>query len=981
MNLASLLHGLGARVLEGARSDAWRDAAVDAVTIDSRKVKAGTMFVACPGATERSRDGHDFLAAAVASGATHLVVEDEARAHAFSSAATVIVVENARRAAAVLAERVAGNPSQKLRVVGVTGTNGKTTTTWLTAQLCAHAGISAAVLGTLGVGPVDRPRSLGFTTPEAEVLSEELARLVREGIQVVAMEVSSHALATGRVDGLSFAATGFTNFTRDHLDFHETMEAYFASKVRLFTELAPDAPAALPATDDDEGWQKKLRETRSDGVRTWGPGGALDAQELRFSARGIQGVLVEGAERVAFTSPLLGGYNVENILVAASCARALGLSLEQIARGLETATAPPGRLERVNADGGPSVVVDYAHTPDALERALHVMRAVCSGRLFVVFGCGGDRDPGKRPLMGKIAAEIADVVVVTDDNPRSEDGGAILAAVEHGIGARKHKGELGELDRGGYSLERSRRMAIRAAIHAAGEGDVVLIAGKGHERTQTIGTRVTPFDDVREAHRALRGEGSPSLLDASFVTAALQGRSAGLVGVLPAVLNGVSTDSRKIEPGSLFVALRGENFDAHDFVKGALGDGRASAALVERARISQLEGVGPLVVVDDVLGALQDLARAHLETLPARRIALTGSNGKTTTKELIAGCLRACLGAPYVLATEGNLNNHIGVPLTALKCEPEHKALVFEMGMNHLREIALLADIVRPEVGLVTNIGTAHAGNVGGVEGVARAKAELFEALGPSGTAVVNADDPRCVREAQGKAKCRHVSFGRAPWADVRLLGVRDRESGGQELELVYGGQTVETSIPLDGRHNAANAAGAVAVAVALGLPFDVAARGLAHSIHAHGRLERSSLPSGIWLLDDTYNANPDSMEAAFTALTDLAGSRRKIVVLGEMRELGEYAAQAHRHIGAAAVQTGAALVFACGDMGRLYGEGAARAGLQPACFAWAPDNAALAPLVESALRDGDVVLVKGSRGARMEVVVNALKKSRGAKS
>ncbi|MBI1948020.1 MAG: UDP-N-acetylmuramoyl-L-alanyl-D-glutamate--2,6-diaminopimelate ligase [Deltaproteobacteria bacterium] len=969
--LTALLHGLDARLLGAPPSGAAASAPITRVTIDSRRAGPGTVFVACPGATPSSKDGHDFLEAAVLAGAAALVVQREERGRPFLDRVPVVVVPDARRAAAVMAERAAGEPSAKMAVVGVTGTNGKTTVTWLVAQLAAFAGKKSAVLGTLGVGPVTAPRSLGFTTPEAEVISGELARLAAEGVEVVAMEVSSHALATARVDGLRFAAVGFTNLTRDHLDFHGTMDAYFEAKSRLFTELRRGAGAVVPVADDEEGWAARLRAA-TPGAITWGPGGALEAVEVTSGAAGTKGVLVHAGRRARFTSPLLGAWNVENLLVAAGCCLALGLTLEQIAAGLATAVPPAGRLERVG-DGAPLVVVDYAHTPDALERALHVLRGICAGKLTVVFGCGGDRDPGKRALMGAVAAQCADAVVVTDDNPRSEDGDAIAAAIEAGIGARLRRAEPSALERGTWTRLRARRMAIRAAIAASGPDDAVLIAGKGHERSQTLGARVLPFDDVTEAKRALGHASAPAFLDAAFIERALADRGVELHGRLPGVLLGVSTDSRAIEPGSLFVALKGESFDGHGFVKQAIVEGGALAAMVERGARATVVDQWPLVIVDDTLRALQDLARAYLATLVAKKVALTGSNGKTTTKELIAAALRAGYGEPFVLATEGNLNNHIGVPLTALRAEPEHRALVFELGMNHLGEIAALCRIVRPEVGLITNIGTAHAGNVGGVEGVAQAKAELFEALPESGVAVVNADDPRCVREAQSKARCRQLAFGRAPWAEVRLLAARDLPQGGQELELSHASKTVEVTIPLDGRHNAVNAAGAVAVGVALGLPFADCALGLAGVRGAHGRLERRVRADGAWILDDTYNANPDSMEAALATMAELAGQRRRVVALGEMRELGSYAEAAHRHIGAAAAQAGAALLLCCGEHGRLYGEGAMRAGLAADRVLWAADSAALAPLARAQVHAGDVVLVKGSRGARMERVVEAL--------
>ncbi|HEY4222561.1 MAG TPA: UDP-N-acetylmuramoyl-tripeptide--D-alanyl-D-alanine ligase, partial [Myxococcota bacterium] len=548
--------------------------------------------------------------------------------------------------------------------------------------------------------------------------------------------------------------------------------------------------------------------------------------------------------------------------------------------------------------------------------------------------------------------------------------------------------EVPEAERGAVLVEPDRARAIAAAVALAHAGDCVLVAGKGHEQTQTIGARVLPFHDVDEVKRALAGVASPAFLDLGAVVSETQGTLHGaLAGGLTA-LAGVSTDSRAVTPRSLFVALAGEHFDAHTFAEASLRAG-AGAVLVSRAHAATQgiveAGHGAAIVVDDTLVALQALARAHVAKLAGTRIALTGSNGKTTTKELIAASLKAALGAPYVVTTAGNLNNHIGVPLTALVCEPEHKALVFEMGMNHEGEIALLADIVKPAIGLITNIGTAHQGNFAdGAVGVARAKSELFAALPKSGVAVVNADDPQCIREAQRVADCKHVSFGWASWADVRLVNVSDRESGGQDLTLMYAGQSVDVAIPLEGRHNAQNAAGAVAVAVAAGLPFDVCARGLAQVHKAHGRLERITLRGDVWLLDDTYNANPDSMEAALYALVEIAGTRKKIIVLGEMRELGAYAEQEHRHVGAGAGAAGAHTIFACGELGKLYLDGArsvARTklpGSAPAPqLSWALTNTELAQMVVSAVGDGDVVLVKGSRGARMEVVVDALVSAR----
>ncbi len=961
MKLAQLLAGLSEVPANAA------DVVVTGVTLDSRQAGPGVVFVASPGVTPTSKDGHAFIADAIRRGASVVVVGDAALA---PKNVPSLVAAQPRALAARLVERINGAPSTGLRVAGVTGTNGKTTTTFLLAAIARAAHRRGAVFGTLGVGDPSDLRPSGFTTPEAEVISARLGGL-RADFDVVAMEVSSHALASSRVDGLTFAAGAFTNLSHDHLDFHGDLESYFRAKERFFTELLPPtAPAVLPAADDELGFHARLRRHRPHAI-TWGTAAhaRLRAVDVKSSAAGLSFTLGFDEAKVWVQAPaLLGAFNVENALVAAGLALGLGFSLEQVAEGLRAASPPPGRMQKVGGINGPLVVVDYAHTPDALERALLTARAFTTGRLFAVFGCGGDRDAAKRPVMGRIAADIADVVVVTDDNPRGEASSVILDAIAAGIG--DHKALVAGVDAGAQLAEGkgqwaripNRRLAIRAAVRGAGEDDVVVVAGKGHEREQIVQGVKAPFDDVREAVAALASESRPALLPRAFVEAAL----GSTFSAAPAVFAGVGTDSRHIEPGALFVPLVGDSFDGHEFIEAALGKG-ASATLVQR---SQAKIAAPHLVVDDTLVALQALAQAWLQQMPARRVALTGSNGKTTTKELIAATLGAVVGVDAVLATAGNLNNHIGVPLTALRVEAHHRFAVLEMGMNHLGEISGYCRVAPPHIGLVTNMGTAHAGNVGGVEGVAQAKAELFAALPKDGVAVVNADDARCLREAT-KARCRHLSFGTAPFADLRLLAVRPLPEGGQLLSLSYSSQNVEVALGLDGRHNAINAAGAVAVAVAAGLDFARAAAGLSSAHPAHGRLERRRRSDGLLVLDDSYNANPDSVEAGLEALRLVAGDRPAVAALGPMLELGEHAAAAHRHIGAAAAQAGVRALFVCGELGRFLEEGARGAGLGD--VVWAPDSAALGPLVDAALGAQDVVLVKGSRGARMEHVVHAL--------
>jgi len=459
-------------------------------------------------------------------------------------------------------------------------------------------------------------------------------------------------------------------------------------------------------------------------------------------------------------------------------------------------------------------------------------------------------------------------------------------------------------------------------------------------------------------------------LSRELVERALAGRAPRFGENVPPDLGEVATDTRADVSGHLFFALAGERFDAHSFAGEALTRG-ATAVVVERVP----EGVEEqrLIVVDDVLRSLQDLAHAHMQTLDARRVALTGSNGKTSTKELIAAAVGACVGADRVLATSGNLNNHIGLPLTALRLMSDHAVAVLEMGMNHLGEIERLCEIAAPDIGLVTNVGVAHAGNLGGIEGVAQAKGELFAGLGADGIGIVNADDERVASQAAARLSGRRLTFGRSADADVRVTSAAPHEASGLVVSFAHDGRTATAHVPYEGEHNALNAAAAVAVAVALGLEFETAVVGLERAAAVGGRLVRRKAKSGALVLDDTYNANPDSMSAAFAALATVGQGRRLVVALGDMLELGDEAPQLHEAMGRAAVEAGAQAVFACGEQREAYRRGALSAGLAKQKVVLAEDSAALAPLVAASVEKNDAVLAKGSRGARMERVVERL--------
>lgn len=462
---------------------------VNAVEFSSRDVAPGALFFCVPGTTV---DGHDFAADALERGAVALVVERK-----LDIDAPQFLVDDAREALALCSANFYGMPSRKLDLVGITGTNGKTTTCFLVEHLVRHAGRRAGLIGTVECHVADEVYPSIHTTPESRDFQELLARMVDAGVDVCACEVSSHALDLGRVRGSSFAVAAFSNLTQDHLDYHKTMEDYFAAKARLFTEYEP--AASVICTDSDAG--RHMAQLVADAGRTLyrvGSGADCDVRlaEARFDARTTRIDLEACGEWLHVTLPLVGRFNVENALVAFGIGLALGFTNEAIVSALESAPQVPGRLERVTGSKGAhpgfGVLVDYAHTPDSVAKAIDAVRAVTDGRVLCVFGCGGDRDHGKRPKMGT-AALAADFAIVTSDNPRTEDPNAIIEQILSGMKGHEER----------YAVMPDRAEAIRFAIGRAREGDVVLIAGKGHEDYQIIGNVKHHFDDREVAAAAI----------------------------------------------------------------------------------------------------------------------------------------------------------------------------------------------------------------------------------------------------------------------------------------------------------------------------------------------------------------------------------------------------------------------------------------------------------------------------------------------
>ncbi len=473
---------------------------------DSRKVVPGSLFVAVRGFHS---DGHQFVPQALNRGAIAVVAERE-RETIVPGNAPVVFVEDTRRALALLADAFYSHPSRRLKLIGVTGTNGKTTTTYLVKSIIEAARVTAGLIGTIDYRVGDRVYPAPNTTPESLDLQRLLSEMAGLGVSSCVMEVSSHALELGRTVGCRFAAAAFTNLTQDHLDFHRTMESYFQAKLLLFAGLSPDAFAIV--NTDDARAAEIISATRAQVITT----GMSDSASIRPSGtirHGINGLsftAVTPSGAVTVESPLVGRHNIYNILTAIGLGVAMGFGSDVIAAGIKNMKAVPGRMEKVAAGQSFGVIVDYAHTEDALVRLLEAVREIAAGRIITVFGCGGDRDRTKRPKMGAAAAKGSDVVIVTSDNPRTEDPLMIISEIESGMasegtrvpllkeGVRRTDG------RTPYVVIPDRHDAIVKAVGTAQPGDVVVLAGKGHEDYQIIGEKKMHFDDREVAREEIR---------------------------------------------------------------------------------------------------------------------------------------------------------------------------------------------------------------------------------------------------------------------------------------------------------------------------------------------------------------------------------------------------------------------------------------------------------------------------------------------
>lgn len=908
------------------------------VCTDNREIKSGDVFICIRGFKQ---DGHSFIPDVRRRNAALIVCESE-----FPDSLPAIRVLDGRKAAALIARIWFHDPSSQFRLVGVTGTNGKTTTSMLLFKAIRELGLAAGWIGTLGYYINDEQFSTNNTTPDILELNRIFADMAAQKVQYVIMEVSSHAIALDRVYGIEFDYCLFTNLSREHLDFHLNMEEYGATKLRLFDAAIAHKAVALINIDDSFGLKIYTDLKAQDAyvfsvgskeadfqIRLDQPTHKNSWEQSRFALQSSEGV-------INLRSPLIGGFNIANLALSAATLSVMGFELRQIAQGLNSVKPVPGRFERIANDRGIGVFVDYAHTPDALENVLKASRELEHGRILCLFGAGGDRDKGKRPLMLKAALQYADAVIITDDNPRTEDPNQIVRDIVSGS-------ELWLP----WWIIRDRRTAIRAILNLAQPGDIVLLCGKGHETYQEIEGVRHHFDDA-EVTKEHFSTYSQAKHDATELTLPVDVLMLDILYDLPVKTSAgytdpvcykyISTDSRTIQPGSVFFALTGANFNGHEYINDVLKDTSNIAfgqvTLAERSYYKE---------VSNSQSAMGDLLRKYLLMFDVYKIALTGSTGKSSTKELLGHIFST--QAP-TLKTEANENNLIGLCKTIQRIRPADKYAIFELGTNAFGEIATLSAICSPDAAMILNIGPSHLEYLVDEEGVFKEKSTLFNRT--LAIRLYDADDPRfAAYQAQGKG------VGMSDKADFRISNVScDSYScafalNGEHYELPY-------SMP----YMVKNSAFAIAMGTLAGIPLPDIKKALQEPVRLDLRMQIEILEYCI-LVADCYNANPVSMQSAIEYWHKLAPDQHHVAILGDMLELGSQAATYHDMIGAILAETGYDCLITVGDLAARYH--GLHSDLEGIHFATVEDlikNDAV-----QNIKKGSVILVKASHSIHLE--------------
>lgn len=931
-----------------------RFAEVSGLTDNTADVENGFIFVCVKGA---KFDGHSAAEEMLEKGALCVVTDHDI------GLKNQIITDDTRKFYGLLCAAWFGHPEKRLKLYGVTGTNGKTTMATLISSVLADSGHRVGFIGTTGVlingKPCNSDQSTP-TTPRVYELYRIFSDMVKSSCTAVVMEVSSFALAQNRIGPAVYECAVFTNLTQDHLDYHGTMEDYYQAKKKLFTDHCKTAIVNI----DDEYGMRLWNEIADIGIERISYGTHANAQihadNIRASDSGTKFWLSVENKSFPVSINMLGDYNVVNAMAAAVVCVKAGIGINKVIDSLGRCKGVAGRCEVLSNDKGFIVMRDYAHSPDALENMLPSIKAHTKGRLICLFGCGGDRDRTKRPLMAKAAEKYADLLIITSDNPRSEEPDAIIDDIVAGLSRFTS-----------YMRITDRKAAIKRAILIAEKGDTIVLAGKGHEDYQILKDNVHIHFDEKEIVRDImkdykRPHFNPSKKETILISEiidAVNGKPQYISNFgVKVTADSIYSDTRQTIPGGIFIAIKGEHFDGHDFVEQAIKNG-ASLAITEHA-----VGNCPCIIVRSTRRALMDLAHFYRMKFKPVVVGITGSVGKTGTKNMVALALSS---SKAVLKTEGNRNNEIGMPFTLLKLNSTCDAAVIEMGMSGFGEIERLSRAAAPTICVITNIGVSHIEKLGSREGILEAKLEIIKGADRNAPLIVNGDDDLLWGV--------YNDFGSSHKIITYGIENKDCEFTADDIQMfedrmyfnVYhkGELITDAVLYCIGKHNIYNALAALTVAVTAGCD-PVEAAEMLSVFHFDGLRQNIQERGNQTVIADCYNASPTSMKAAIDMLCDMKprNGGRRVAVLGDMLELGEYSKQYHEEIGEYIVKKGVDLLVCYGKEAKYIASKACELGLQAG---YSEEKKTILNFLKFKLRPDDIVLFKASRGMRLEEIID----------
>ena len=899
------------------------------IQTNSNQVEQGDIFACIKGYIS---DGHNFAAQTLVKGACLLIVD-----HKLSIPILQLVVTETRKATAIIARELFGHPTSKFDLIGVTGTNGKSTTSFILYQLFMELGCKTGLIGTLGyqIGrdyyPSDR------TTPDILELNQIFSNMVSFGCEVVIMEVSSHAIALDRVYGLNFRVGVFTNLSHDHLDFHQTMEEYGQEKLKLFKMVEKANGVSIINLDDV--WGRKIKTRINSKILGYQ---VLDSntsqpQEQNLGALVTQNTLSSGKtifnlqlarENYHIESPLSGVFNIYNLTAALLVlAEYYKHNFPRIVTLIKGIKPIPGRMQRIENQEHLEIYVDYAHSPEALEMVLKTAKEITNKRIICVFGCGGNRDHGKRTKMGRISIEHADLSIITSDNPRSENPADIIRDITE---------QFDFYDR--YVIIQDRSIAIRSAILLAQKGDLVIVAGKGHETYQEIKGIKHFFDDVIEIKKALNYRAIKHKTEDLAVPIDILNWEKLLGYSIPnsflnettPLFTSISTDSRTIKNNSLFIALKGLFYDGADYVDEVINQDESIWCIISDPLQPRIEK--NKIFVPNTITFYGAVAKKYLQLFATQRIVITGSTGKTTSKEILFNIL-SCKFKTF--KSKGNENNQIGVPRNIFRLCPQDEYAIFEIGTNYPGEIDYLSNLLTPEYGLIISVNPSHLEGFHTITKIRQEKMSLLDHI--QKIAII----PEYLRQEvddQRYEKKNIYYFGTEVTADFRLIKSELRETGvflsmqyqaglckdiilqeknssdfhinpgdSESQKRIFTLQTAfegwveiletknfptQVSIPFYSE----NITLAIAISRVLGISNEALAEGLQKELINDNRMEIVTTENHK-ILYDCYNANPTSMGAAITFWSNLEPNQPHYAILGEMRELGDQSSVYHAEI------------------------------------------------------------------------------------